>query len=274
MVFLKYMIKRLCVFFFILFTLSGIPAHADVRESEFSFAVIGDTQPSQITGGIPDIFKKAIEKINAAKVDFVVQVGDAIYLGMNDANIGGAENQWKDFKNEIEKLAMPFYKAPGNEDIWSASSQYYYRKLFSNKLYYSFDHANSHFVILDTELAGFGGSIPRVEGAWLENDLKTTSKENIFVFLHRPVISRRHPMLLDERSRQYLRDLFSEYKVKAVFSGHEHLYNKESYGNVDYYITGGGGAPLYDFGVGGSFYHFLVVTVEGKNVKVDVIKIP
>jgi 3',5'-cyclic AMP phosphodiesterase CpdA len=274
MVFLKYMIKRLCVFFLILFALSGILAHADDLNSEFSFAVIGDTQPAKIAGGIPDIFTKAIEKINTAKVDFVVQVGDAIYLGMNDTNISSIENQWKAFKNEIAKLAMPFYKAPGNEDIWNALSQDHYKKLFSEKLYYSFDHKNSHFVILDTELAGSRGSIPEAERAWLENDLRTTSKENIFVFLHRPVTSRRHPMPLEERSQQYLKDLFSKYKVRGVFSGHEHLYHKESYGNVDYYITGGGGARLYDFGVGGSFYHFLVITVKSGSVKVDVVKIP
>lgn len=268
------MIKRLYVFLFILFALFGAQAHADNTDPGFSFAVIGDTQPARIAGRISDITTKAIEKINAAKVDLVVQVGDATYLGMNDANISGSENQWKAFKNEIAKLAMPFYKAPGNEDVWSVLSQDYYKKFFSEKFYYSFDHKNSHFVILDTELAGYGGSIPEAEKVWLENDLKATGKKNIFVFLHRPVISRRHPMLLDERSRQCLRDLFSEYKVKAVFSGHEHLYHKENYGNVDYYVTGGGGAPLYDFGVGGSFYHFLIVTVKDDNVKVDVIKIP
>lgn len=274
MVFLKYMIKRLCVFFLILFTLFGTLAHADVRESEFSFAVIGDTRPAEAFGKLPDIFFLAIKKINEIKPDFVMHVGDSICLAMSDQNLGGLDSQWTAFRNAMSGLSMPFHITPGNEDIWSIESQDYYSGLFDGKLYYSFDYKNSHFIILDTEVAGFKNDIAPEERAWLENDLKSTRKENIFVFLHRPVMPVLHPMSMNKNTRQYLKDLFAEYNVKAVFSGHEHLYHKENHNGTAYYITGGGGAPLHNFLPGGAFYHFLVITVKGESVKVDVIKIP
>jgi len=267
------LIKKLsCTLLIILLFFPRLSFAVDTN-GEFSFAVIGDTRPAEPFGKIPDILPEAVEKINVVKVDFVVHLGDAICLGMNDANISGMEGQWAAFKNEIEKLTMSFHMAPGNEDIWSALSRDHYKKLFSDKLYYSFDYKNSHFVVLDTEVPEFKNDIPATEKLWLENDLKSTIKENIFVFLHRPVMPVLHPMSMNKNTRQYLKDLFTGYKVKAVFSGHEHLYHKEDYNGTAYYITGGGGAPLHNFVPNGAFYHFLIVTVKGNNVKVDVVKV-
>jgi hypothetical protein len=43
-----------------------------------------------------------------------------------------------------------------------------------------------------------------------------------------------------------LEPLFEKYKVSAGFFGHDHNYQHYLKDGVHYFITGGGGAPLYD----------------------------
>ena len=39
--------------------------------------------------------------------------------------------------------------------------------------------------------------------------------------------------------------LFEKYQVAAVFSGHDHVYSRAEHSGVRYFVSGGGGAPLY-----------------------------
>jgi hypothetical protein len=39
--------------------------------------------------------------------------------------------------------------------------------------------------------------------------------------------------------------LFERYRVSAVFSGHDHVYERAEHDGIRYFVTGGGGAPLY-----------------------------
>jgi hypothetical protein len=43
-----------------------------------------------------------------------------------------------------------------------------------------------------------------------------------------------------------LEPMFEKYKVSAGFFGHDHNYQHYLTNGVHYFITGGGGAPLYD----------------------------
>ena len=42
--------------------------------------------------------------------------------------------------------------------------------------------------------------------------------------------------------------LFERYGVTAVFSGHDHCYERAERNGVHYFVSGGGGAPLYGRG--------------------------
>jgi hypothetical protein len=55
-----------------------------------------------------------------------------------------------------------------------------------------------------------------------------------------------------------------------VFMGHEHLYNHSRRDGVDYFITGGAGAPLYAPPQDGGYYHYLVATVTNTDYQVNV----
>src|SRR5262249_19893257 len=79
--------------------------------------------------------------------------------------------------------------------------------------------------------------------------------------------------------------LFEKYGVAAVFSGHDHVYERAEVGGVRYFVSGGGGAPLYprkarpseiDAGAVKFFErvnHYLRVHVVGDQIEVAAIRV-
>jgi 3',5'-cyclic AMP phosphodiesterase CpdA len=155
-----------------------------------------------------------------------------------------------------------------------------------NELYYSFDLMNSHFIVLDTEIPGQVGGIVGEQLAWLRNDLKThaSSAQHLFVFTHHPVYPQAHYRGHDLANADELHQLFSQYGVDIVFSGHEHQYYVYQKDPIHYVVTGGGGAPIYTGGIGENYHHYLLVEilppntilihvldVHGKVIQTDVV---
>ena len=78
--------------------------------------------------------------------------------------------------------------------------------------------------------------------------------------------------------------LFEQYQVTAVFSGHDHVYERAEHNGVRYFVSGGGGAPLYprrpksdpvDVEAVKKFervFHYLRVTVTGTRLEVTGIR--
>jgi len=73
--------------------------------------------------------------------------------------------------------------------------------------------------------------------------------------------------------RDRLEALFAKFKVDAVFSGHEHYYERRTVDGFPHIITGGGGAPMYDKEEYGGFSHFVQVTVDGDKVSAEVVDV-
>lgn len=197
--------------------------------------------------------------------ELAVDCGDLV-------NNPGSRLQWVLFDIQMSPLTrvMPLYPVIGNHDVEDKSSEAVYRDHFhlqGEGEYYSFDHRQGHFVVLDTEVPGRANSIPGGQLSWLHRDLEglppTTA---IFVFMHRPVFPqtgyRKEPMKDNEEVHRF----FSARGVTAVFAGHEHLYNRMERDGVLYFITGGGGAHLLK-GYPGSWYHFIVVSMKGSEVR-------
>jgi hypothetical protein len=75
--------------------------------------------------------------------------------------------------------------------------------------------------------------------------------------------------------------MFEKYKLSAGFFGHDHNYQHYLRNGIHYFITGGGGAPLYDVnkppeGITKkveSTEHFVVVKVEGKTARVEALRL-
>jgi hypothetical protein len=79
--------------------------------------------------------------------------------------------------------------------------------------------------------------------------------------------------------------LFEKYQVSAVFSGHDHVYERAEHEGIRYFVSGGGGAPLYpkrpksnpiDLEAVKKFervFHYLRVTVTGQRIEVTGVRV-
>lgn len=90
---------------------------------------------------------------------------------------------------------------------------------------------------------------------WLEKELTKAQKESkfTFIFFHLPPYSTGYHGRPNDKNSGYkirpITEMFHKYKVAAVFNGHDHFYErnrvKKLGKEIDYVVTGGGGAPLY-----------------------------
>jgi 3',5'-cyclic AMP phosphodiesterase CpdA len=180
---------------------------------------------------------------------------------------------------------VPYFLTVGNHDahVEVAGSEETYKAqvdLPGNELYYSFAAGNALFVVLDSYLKGEDKRITGEQFAWLEQSLASSKLKHRFIFVHHPLFpepgrGKHHGNSLDryKSERDKLHRLFMQYKVTAVFAGHEHLYLRKNVDGIQYVITGGGGAPLYARDEDGGFHHYALVTVDGDKVGVEVVDV-
>ncbi len=241
-------------------------------QGTFSFIVLGDNRSGD------DIYKKIISLVVVRNPAFVVNTGDMIATP-------GDKQDWEKFWKMSEPITVPYFLVVGNHDAHPKvpfSERTYQEKveLPGNELYYSFTVGNSLFVILDSFIDEQEKRVMGEQIKWLEQILVSSDKKHKFVFLHHPLYTNagkgRHAgdcidKYPSERNR--LQTLFMKSRVDAVFSGHEHFYQRTNVDGIAHIITGGGGAPIYINDDIGGFHHFVQVTVEGDRVHAEVVDI-
>jgi 3',5'-cyclic AMP phosphodiesterase CpdA len=208
----------------------------------FTFVVYGDTR-SQVAP-----HRRVIERIRAEVPDFLLGTGDLV-------DEGGKENQWQQFFDIEHELLRDncLYPAVGNHDRQgrgrTADSWRTYFAVPENspdpERYYAFTYGNSRFLVLDSNMHSFALTD---QTAWLERQLQAARQSpdirHVFVVMHHPPFSiSLHGGHRDLRERWT--PLYEKYGVDAVFSGHDHVYGRAENGGVRYFVSGGGGAPLY-----------------------------
>ncbi len=253
---------------FRLLILLSLVALSAARAGEFEFVVIGDTRPRFESENF-QIFEGLIQKINAAKPAFVINLGDLIY-GYGPRS---KEGQWDKYQQVVKAIEAPYYQVPGNHDTHSKEARRIYGRRFG-KFYDSFDYADCHFVLLDNTEAQRWGYIGPVQLQWLKNDLQQSRAQSVFVFFHFPIWEpERVSPNYYEFWEQTLHPLFKQYRVKAVFAGHYHSYGpSREYDGIRYFITGGGGAELRpEYRKSGGVHHFVKVKVSGDQLAVKVV---
>ena len=139
----------------------------------------------------------------------------------------------------------PVYSVVGNHEAFSSNSVTQtgpYFDMFSfptlgeaggvasgTEAYFSFDYANLHFIVLDSEQAPTSASTPML--TWLESDLQSTTAEWVVALWHRPPYSRGLLHNSDSEAseinmRQYALPILEDYGVDLVLSGHSHSYER------------------------------------------------
>jgi hypothetical protein len=250
-------------------------------DAPFSFVVFGDTRSNA------ENHRRVMDRAAAEVPDFLLGTGDLV-------DKGDIESQWQSFFDVEHRVLRDnvIFPALGNHDRQgrgrTADNFRTYFSVPENSpdpgRYYAFTYASSRFLVLDSNSYSFALTD---QTAWIESQLvearQDTRIRNIFVVMHHPPFSiSLHGGQRDLRERWT--PLFEKYNVTAVFSGHDHCYERAEAHGIRYFVSGGGGAPLYPRGPRPSaidkaavktferVLHYLRVSVHGDQVEVSAIR--
>lgn len=250
------------------------------KDVPFQFVVVGDSR-----NGLEQ-HRRVVERMAQEVPDFVLGTGDMVDEGFR-------EDEWQQFFDVEGQMLRDnvYFPALGNHDRQGRGrTADTYRAYFSvpqdgdGGRYYAFTYASARFLVLDSNSYSFALTD---QTAWLERELIAARQDpqikHIFVVMHHPPFSiSLHGGARDLRERWT--PLFEKYQVSAVFSGHDHVYERAEHNGVRYFVTGGGGAPLYprrpqpnpiDLEAVKKFervLHYLRVTLSGNRVEVTAIR--
>ena len=225
---------------------------ASATNGTVRFAVIGDYGKDNLNEA------RVAALVNGWQPDFVITTGDNNYpdgaAATIDANIG---HYYSRFIGNYQGAYGPgsqtnrFWPALGNHDwhtITCSGSQcngayFDYFTLPHNERYYDVDLGAIHLFALDSDDDEPGGrGEDSAQATWLRNRLAASDSCHDIVFFHHPPYSSgRHGSI------PKMRWPFLTWGADAVFTGHEHQYERLEVDGLTYFVNGAGGANLYNF---------------------------
>jgi len=207
-------------------------------EETTRFAVYGDTRTDH------GFHRQAVGILQRMQPDFVIHTGDWV-------EDGDVQEEWYTFFESVVSLfaRVPVIPVIGNHDNRAGTFYDQYFPMASDddgepRRYYVYDRAGIRFLVLSTEE-------PYEEGTsqhqWLVEELEKgaadPSVRHMIATFHRPPYNAGHHSDDSLDVRAVFPELFSEYGVELVFSGHAHDYERSTVDGVVYIVSGGGGAP-------------------------------
>jgi hypothetical protein len=231
--------------------------HLPLQDPEdVQFILVGDTgmnSPGEY------LVSSAISRCDLFPSDFALLLGDVIYPAGSEADYRyGLLEAFKHYPN-------PLLAVPGNHD-WYDDLKAYERFFITGSQpassrkdwmqsydwqcpelpnwYYSVDIGQSlRLICLDTGPDGMLTANRNAQLEWLDALLARSAGKFLVVMMHHPLYSlsgRSH-----ERSlRAILWERFKKANVRAVFSGHDHNYQRHTVEGMTQVIAGAGGATL------------------------------
>jgi len=171
------------------------------------------------------------------------------------------------------RAKVKYYPAIGNHDAYTGYFTQLFPYLPRGGRYYATTYSRLYIIVLDSN-SSFKKDTYQYK--WFKSKLKKAralGKTPIVMFHHPPVSSDG-----GEANPKYLLPLIKYYRVRFVFSGHYHHYERSYYNRTYFIVTGGGGATLYDLeNEPGPYskkyvktYHFCRLDLEKDKIKLTV----
>jgi hypothetical protein len=243
------------------------------KDGSVRFAVMGDNgrgSPEQY-----DVARQMVAFHNEFPFNFVIMLGDNIYGSDTPAEMA---NKFGTPYKALLEAGVVFQACLGNHD--NPNQRFYKPFNMGGERYYTFraspggvgkvTEGGVQFFVLDTDYL----DKPQID--WLEKELSASTTEWKIAYFHHPLYSsgKTHGSALE--SRAVLEPLFVEHGVTAVFSGHDHLYEriKPQKGGIVYWVSGAGGSlrkgdlRTTDMTAKGfdSDCHFMIVEISGDDL--------
>ncbi|HEY3236068.1 MAG TPA: metallophosphoesterase [Polyangiaceae bacterium] len=248
----------------------------------FAFAVFGDNRSEDYHIRQPEVFLEILREIKKRGPRFIIGTGDHIQgYRYTEALL---RREWVSYFEALKMVApIPVYHTVGNHDLFDETSGRIWDQVMGpNHRHYTVEVEHSVFIFLDAETLE-----SRVTGEqlqWLDAELEKHKEwDQRFICIHRPIFR----PYINGKLEDWALTLDHEYKAEwealvkvlsgratAVFAGHYHMFDFDRRHGILQYITGGGGSGI---GIGNDepqkeFYHFLWVTVNGPELKVEVVR--
>ena len=218
----------------------------DPFTQQFSVLVYGDNRTN---GGDHALVVRAAGAQGAV---LALHTGDMVV----NAKDQKAWERWFDVESEL-LVGTPIYPTVGNHEVTDKGATY--SRHFQPKgrpTFRAIDYGNVHVQVLDSfELAAGAdphqGAVSDAQKAWAEADARSVPKDHhLWMLVHQGPHTHPLKMRLGHGGLEGVRQLISMvskvHPVEAVFSGHEHFYERGQIDGLNYLVIGGGGAPLDD----------------------------
>jgi 3',5'-cyclic AMP phosphodiesterase CpdA len=224
--------RRLLFTLLLLGFTAALPAQ-DIRlplkPGSVKFAVIGDT-------GTGDKNQVQVARALAAvhekfPFEFALMAGDNIYG--SDSAKDYAKKFEAPYKTLLDK-GVKFYAALGNHD--DPNQRFYKPFNMNGERYYTFKpslNANVRFFALDSNY------MDDKQLQWLDKELAASGSDWKIAYFHHPPYSSGSTHGSADLLREQIEPLFVKHGVSAVFTGHEHFYERiKPQKGIAYFING------------------------------------
>lgn len=233
------------------------------------FAVIGDSgrgwEPQYEIAAQMAAFRTRF------KYAFVIMTGDNVYEG--PATPADYLAKFERPYQPLLQQGVKFYAVLGNHD--DPQQVLYTPFNMAGHRYYTFRPPEDPLARLVASVRFFAidsTNLDQGQVQWIAQQLRESDSDWKICFLHHPLYSGGRYRWTSAAARWQLEPLFIQHGVDAVFSGHEHFYQRMRLQNgIQYFVSGGAGslrrgdatpAPF----VARSFdqdYHFMLVEIDG-----------
>jgi predicted MPP superfamily phosphohydrolase len=201
------------------------------RSDSVKFLAMGDNGTGE--SAQYEVAEQMVEARKQFPFDFAIMLGDNLYGSQRPA----------DFVTKFERPYKPlldggvkFYAALGNHD--EQNNRFYKPWNMNGERYYTYTKKDARFFVLDSDY------IDPKQLDWITQQLKDSNDDWKIVYFHHPLYSSggRHGSETD--LRLVLEPLFVKYGVNAVFSGHDHVYERVKPQKEIYYFVSGAAGQL------------------------------
>ena len=241
--------------------------HMVTGERLFTFAIVADTHVTEaeataIGGYDVDTVKLGaarsayvVRELNRLAPDFVVHLGDITHP---EPGTPAYEDSAERFHTVYEALECPLYLVAGNHDIGEKAfigeplPRQHAQRIVNDDMiaeyerhfqaqYYSFEHQDCLFVIINGMIVNSGLACEEQQGQWLETLLDANPGRRVFMFSHYPAyLSRKdetdHYDATDEPGRSWLLGILERHRVEAFYAGHVHNFFFNHHGETSCYV--------------------------------------
>ena len=207
----------------------ALPLTLPLKKGSVRFLAVGDTGRGNKEQN--ELAQVMFKYHQVFPYEFVILTGDNIYY----------QEKAEDLKTKFENVYRPlldkgvkFYASLGNHD--ESNQRFYEHFNMNGEEFFKFKKGDVSFYSLNTTY------LDKRQIEWMQNQFSKDKSEWQIAFFHHPPYSsgKRHGS--DEDVREIVEPLFLSSGIDAVFTGHEHFYERiKPQKGIYYFITGAGG---------------------------------